>query len=48
MNIVNKMKLRIIGKWTGIVVVGFIVFQILCHFHCLSMAMVIVDPSMSS
>ena len=30
-------KLKAIGKWTGIVVGGFILFQILCHFHCLSM-----------
>lgn len=40
-------KFRIIVKWTGIVVGGYIIFNILCHFHCLSMAMVLVDPSMS-
>jgi hypothetical protein len=40
-------KFRRIVKWTGILVGGYIVFNILCHFHCLSMAMVLVDPSMS-
>ena len=33
----KTLKLKTIGKWTGIIIGGFILFQILCHFHCLSM-----------
>jgi hypothetical protein len=30
-------KLKTVGKWASILVVGYIIFNIFCHFHCLSM-----------
>ena len=33
----KKIKLKAVGKWAGILVGGYIIFNILCHFHCLSM-----------
>ena len=33
----ETLKLKAIGKWAGILIGGYLIFNVLCHFHCLAM-----------